>query len=284
MKKLPVIAVIREAYDFTFANLGAIIGLIWLPMVLVTVGEFFVSQQYGPQIAAALAAGDPNAAGTAAVVMFLFALAALAFYAMILTSVTQLAMGQRQPGAMLHFTFGALEWRVFRTLFGVTLFLMPGYLLLAVSGSRAPGGGAITPQGAAAMLTTAALLCALIYFAVRLTGVILPVVVSDGKAVIVRAWTLSAGNFWRLLGVMAGVVVPLYIVMLFAMAVVVSTGLTPGAMPTPEEVQAINAANRPLISGLSFLVAPLLIGLTVSASVISWRALSQNGNRADISA
>jgi hypothetical protein len=284
VKKLPVIAIIREAYDFTFANLGAIIGLIWLPMVLVTVGEFFVSQNYGSQVQAALEAGDANAVGPAALVMFLFALAALALYAMIFTAVTQLAMGQRAPGAMLHFTFGALEWRVFRTLFGIVLFLLPGYLLLLLSSGRLDAASIGTPQGAASLLTTAVLVCAMIYFAVRLTGVLLPVVITDGKAIIVRAWTLGAGNFWRLLGVMAGVILPLYIVMIFVMAGIVGSGLTPGAMPTPEEVRAISAANRPLIAGLGFLVAPLLIGLTVSASVFCWRALNQNGARTDISA
>jgi hypothetical protein len=64
-----------------------------------------------------------------------------------------------------------------------------------------------------------------------------------------------------------------YLVMLFAMAAIIGPGVTPGAMPTPEEVQALSNANRPLIAGLSFLVAPLMIGLTVSASVFAWRAL-----------
>ena len=34
MTKIPVLDTIRAAYRFTFTHLGAIIGLIWLPMIL----------------------------------------------------------------------------------------------------------------------------------------------------------------------------------------------------------------------------------------------------------
>jgi hypothetical protein len=42
MKKIPVTQTIQAAYRFVFTHLGAIIGLIWLPMLLVTVLGFFV--------------------------------------------------------------------------------------------------------------------------------------------------------------------------------------------------------------------------------------------------
>jgi len=273
VRQIPVIATIREAYSFTFANLGAIIGLIWLPMVLYTVGEFFITQNYGNQVQAAIAAGNPNAAGPAVLALFLFFLAALALHAIMLTAVTQLALGQRQGGAMIHFTFGALEWRVFRNLFGVALFLLPGYLLMLLSTGRAEAAGAASAQGGVALLVTLLLALALIYFSVRLSALLLPVVLAEEKSVLVRAWTLTAGNFWRLLGVFVGVAVPVYLVVIFAMAAIIGGGLTPGAMPTPDEVSALQQANMPLISGLKFFVAPLVLGLTASASVICWRGL-----------
>ena len=58
MKKIPVLATIREAYDFTFTHLGAIIGLIWLPMILITVIGFFVLQRFFDAYAGALASGN----------------------------------------------------------------------------------------------------------------------------------------------------------------------------------------------------------------------------------
>lgn len=279
MKRLPVIATIREAYQFTFANLGAIIGLIWLPMVLYTVGEFFVTQNFGRSVQEAIAAGNPNAAGPAVLAVFLFALAGLALNAMMFTAVTQLALGQRQGGAMFHFSFGALEWRVFRNLFGVALFLLPGYLLFMLTNGHAATANPASPEGAAALLAALALVCGLIFFVVRLTVVLLPVTLSEEKLAFVRCWALTAGNFWRLLGVFLGVMVPLYLFVLLAIAAVVGGGMTPGTVPTPDEVQALIQVNRPLISGLSFLVAPFMIGFLVSASAFCWRALS----RTDIS-
>src|SRR5438045_3415486 len=73
VRRLPVIATIREAYAFTFAKLGAIIGLIWLPMVIVTIGDFFVAQNYGRQMQEAMLAGNAGSAGPQALAVLLFA-------------------------------------------------------------------------------------------------------------------------------------------------------------------------------------------------------------------
>jgi hypothetical protein len=281
--RLSVTAIIREAYNFTLANLGAIIGLIWLPMVLLTVGQFFVNQHYGAQINEAVAAGNPAAAGPAVLAVLFFLLIQLALIAMMMVSVTQLALGQRQGGAMFHFTFGALEWRMFRTLFAAALFLIPPFLLLmlstgAVMGAAPAAGG---PQGVGALLALP-LLAGVIYFAVRLMALLFPVVLTEEKSIIVRAWTLTTGNFWRLLGAFLGALLPVYVLtavaLLFVMRDVIPAD--PGAMPTPEQFAAVQAANLPLITGVQFVVAPLLIGLMVGVSVFSFKAL----NKTDISA
>ena len=272
MRQIPVIATIREAYDFTFANLGAIIGLIWMPMVLLSVGEFFIGQHYAQAVNEAMAAGNPNAAGPAALALFFFALASLGLYAMMLTAVTQLALGQRQGGTMFHFAFGALEWRVFRNLFGLTLFLLPGALLLMLGMGRL--GGAAGAIDVVAIGTVFALVAALVYFGVRLAAVLLPVVLHEEKQALVKSWSLSAGNFGRLLGVLAGAILPLYFATLLVVAAIVGSALPQDTMPTPEQVAAVRNENLPLLAGLSFLIAPLLIGLTVGASVFSWRKLT----------
>ena len=63
MNKLPVGRTIADAYRFTFAHLGAIIGLIWLPLVLATLLNFL------PEIGGSMgdAGAGPMGAGTAAV-------------------------------------------------------------------------------------------------------------------------------------------------------------------------------------------------------------------------
>ena len=42
MRKIPVLRTIAEGYAFTFGHLGTIIGLIWLPMVIVAIAGYFV--------------------------------------------------------------------------------------------------------------------------------------------------------------------------------------------------------------------------------------------------
>lgn len=272
MRPLPVLATIREAYDFTFANLGAIIGLIWVPMVLVTVGEFFVTQHFGTQVQEAMAGGDANAAAPAALALFFFALGALGLYAIMLTAVTQLALGQRQGGAMFHFAFGALEWRVFRNLFALTLFLLPGLLLMSLGMGAAPAPDA---AGGLSLLIALVVVAAMIFFAVRVGSVLLPVTLHEEKQALVKSWALTGGNVWRLAGVFAGVLLPVYFLTMLMMAAVLGGSLPEGTTaPTAEQIQALRNENLPMLSGLSFFVAPLLIGLTVGASVISWRKLT----------
>ncbi len=277
MRRLSVIAIIREAYDFTLANLGAIIGLIWLPMVLMTVGQFFVNQHYGAQINEAVAAGNPAAAGPAVLALLFFLLVQLALIAMMMVSVTQLALGQRQGGAMIHFAFGALEWRMFRTLFAAALFLMPPLMLLMLSGGAVMGGAPAGGQQGVGALLALPLLAGVIYFAVRLMALLFPVVVTEEKSIIVRAWTLTAGNFWRLLGIFLGALLPVYLLMGVALMFILRDAIPadPGAMPTPEQFAAVQAANLPMITGVQFVVAPLLIGLAVGVSVFSFKGLTK---------
>ncbi len=92
---------------------------------------------------------------------------------------------------------------MFRTLFAAALFLLPPMMLLLLSGGAVMGAPADGPQGVGALLALP-LLAGVIYFAVRLMALLFPVVVTEEKSIIVRAWTLTAGNFWRLLGCLSG--------------------------------------------------------------------------------
>lgn len=279
MRKLPVLAVIREAYAFTFTHLGAIIALIWLPMVITTVAGFFATQYYAPQITQAVHNGNPAAAGPAVLALLFYALAKLAFTAMMDVSVAQLALGQRQEGALVHFVFGPLEWRLFRTMFGLVLFLLPPALLLVAIGQNILGG---TVAGSPLQVLGSELLFLLLYGAlvfvlVRIGTLLVPVVVAETAPALARSWSLSAGNFWRLLAVVLGTAGP----PLLATAMI-EVALMPAntASASMTQMDLSGGPNLPLASGLEFAVAPFLIGLVVSAMVFSYRALQ----RTDLSA
>src|ERR1019366_428103 len=150
MKKIPVLATIREAYDFTFTHLGAIIGLIWLPMVLVTVIGFFVEQRYYAAAAEALASNNFATLGPALLSLLCYFVAALLLYSVMYVPVIQLALGQRKEGALLHFAFGPAEWRLFRALVGLVAFLLipiaiAGLLFSSVLSFAVPGLSSVPP-------------------------------------------------------------------------------------------------------------------------------------------
>jgi len=131
MTKIPVLDTIRAAYRFTFTHLGAIIGLIWLPMILATVIGFFVLQRFFSALADALASNNFALAGPAILGLISFLLVGLLLFAMMAVPVVQLALGSRKSGALAHFAFGMAEWRLFRASLGVMGFLFA--LLLIVS-------------------------------------------------------------------------------------------------------------------------------------------------------
>ena len=143
MKKIPVIWTIKAAYGFVFTHLGAIIGLIWLPMVLVTVMGFFVEQRYYAAAAEALASNNYARLGPSVISLFCYFVAAILLYAVMYVPVTQLALGQRKEGALAHFALGPAEWRMFRALAGLAAFLflpvlVTAFLFNGVAGLMAP--------------------------------------------------------------------------------------------------------------------------------------------------
>lgn len=278
MRRIEVVATIRDAYVFAITHLGGVIGLIWVPMVLATIMGFFSLQRYYNDFIDAMASGNVAALGPSMLMMLGYLVAALLLYAVMFVAVVQLALGARAAPAVAHFAFGNLEWRMFRALvafIGVILLLaLPAFVVtdavFAVAGTKVPQSA-----GPALML--------MIFYGVLLLAMprfflLLPsVAVAETAPVLRRAWALSAGNFWRLLVVLLAVFGP--ILLCFAFLELALAGRAPahGASGT-EQMQMLAAIMRardvlPLISGLGFLISPLLVGLLAGASVSVWRTL-----------
>ncbi len=273
MTKIPVLDAIRFAYRFTFTQLGAIIGLIWLPMIMATVMGFFVFQRFFAALANALASNNFALMGPALLGLISFVFIGLLLLSMMAVPVTQLAMGSRKTGALVHFAFGPLEWRLFRASLGVAGFLFA--LLLIVSMVTATLLGPTNP--AANYIAQAAFLVCMIFFILRF-GFLLPsVAVADTGPVLPRSWILSGGNSWRILGVFLAVVLPVRLVL-----VVVEIALAGPRILEPKDYSstAMVAAqihfasqNMPVMTGILFLFAPVLLGLLLSAGVFVFQAL-----------
>jgi hypothetical protein len=161
---------------------------------------------------------------------------------------------------------------------GLILFLMPPlFVVVMVMNGLLPANGT-GPELLAARAVFVAFCCGLIFITVRFAFLIVPVAVAEDKPALSRSWSLSAGNFWRMLAVMLGAVGPVVFFNYFLEVLL-------AALMMPHSVGGLAAmlqqpGDLPLDAGLKFLVAPFITGLGVSASVFAYRALV----RTDISA
>jgi hypothetical protein len=273
MTKIPVLATIRAAYRFTFTHLGAIIGLIWLPMILATVIGFFVLQRFFSALADAFASNNFALAGPAILGLISFLLVGLLLFAMMAVPVVQLALGSRKSGALAHFAFGMAEWRLFRASLGVVGFVFA--LLLIVSTVL---GAALGPRNMVANLVSLAIFyAAAIFFGLRF-GFLLPgVAVEETGPVLPRSWILSNGNFWRMLGVFLAVVLPVRFLMVAVEVALEGPGILKPQVMTSTAMVAVQLhvenQNMPVTAGILFLIAPLLLGLALGASAHAFQAL-----------
>ncbi|HEY3778831.1 MAG TPA: hypothetical protein VGL35_12315 [Rhizomicrobium sp.] len=277
MTKLSVAGAIRFAYGFAFEQIGAIIALVWLPLLIVAVLQFL---PYA--LGTAWPGGSPVEQAGQSALNLAFSTAALVLYAMNCVAVTRQALGHRKPEATFQFALGWPEWRMFVAI------VICGFLLVATIGLYAIGGRAIfaaahgAPSlaiGAAAYAIAGILLVA--FLVLRLIFLLPPIVVAEERVDIVRAWLLSRRNFWRILAIVLAVTIPLLAVQCGAIAAIVGPGLF---APLPDSSTAATLAlqariamidqHMPAMIGLALVLAPFSLGLTLGAAVFSYRALA----------
>jgi hypothetical protein len=273
MTKIPVLDTIRFAYRFTFTHLGAIIGLIWLPMIIATVMGFFVLQRFFAALADAFASNNFALMGPALLGLISLIFVGLLLLAMMSVPVTQLALGSRKTGALAHFAFGPAEWRLFRAGLGLAGFLFALLLMVSMASAAILGVGSM----GANIVSLAIFYLCLIFFVLRF-GFLLPAAaVAESGPVLPRSWILSGGNFWRILGVFIAVVVPVRLAMIVVEAAAEGPRMLEPKLFTSTAMVAaqIHAAsqNMPVTAGILFLVAPLLLGLMLGAGAYAFRIL-----------
>jgi hypothetical protein len=273
MTKIPVLDTIGAGYRFTFTHLGAIIGLIWLPMIMATVIGFFVLQRFFTALADAFASNNFALVGPAMLGLISFVFVGLLLLAMMSVPVMELAMGSRKSGALAHFAFGAAEWRLFRAGLGVAGFLFALLLIVSMASAAILGVGTVN----ASLISLVIFYVCLIFFGLRF-GFLLPAVaVAEEGPVLPRSWVLGAGNFWRILGVFVALILPVRLAMILAQAALEGPAmLTPKLFTSTAMVAAqihVASQNMPITAGILFLVAPLLLGLLLGASAHAFRIL-----------
>jgi hypothetical protein len=282
MNRIPVRETIGFAYRFTFGQLGTIIGLIWVPMVAIAVLQFL---PYGLGDANLTADQNPNALGAAALRGLVFWLASVLLYACVNVAVIRQALGLRTGTAIVHFSLGRAELRMWGAslLFMAIFFaLMIGLVLAMIAAGFAGGAtGNKIVAGAVVSLVLIAGSCILLVSLVRLGFLLVPVTVAEEKVSFERGWILTQGNFWRIAAVLFVVTLPTFVVLMIASIGLmgheleqlgrVAHNIAPQAVM--ERYRMIVSAHAPELIGINLILAPFTLGLTLGASAAAYKAL-----------
>lgn len=281
MKKLPVGEAIRFAYNFTFSQLGTIIGLVWIPLVVIAVLQFL---PYGMGDAVLSREDNPAAYGSAQLRAILFMFVIVLMYACIFVSVTQQALGLRKGGAIYHFAMGRTELRMWGTL--LLLGAIMTMLLLAVALLTTVGVIAVAKSAdrALAVPVENALLfigaCAFIFVTVRLGFLLAPATVVEKKIGFESSWKLSRGNFWRISLVIFVVTLPIAVLVFAAQYALMGREIVAVMQPGVDlatftaRLEPVIARHAPELIGVNLIVAPFVYGLFLATTAFAYRTLS----------
>ena len=224
--KIPFERTISGAYRFAFTNILSIIGIGWFPFLLFGAIVTGLVMLWLPQLAefwsiVGKAPSGPQAFDKArflallapligSYLLIIFAL--VVAQAMVNVGIMRKALGQHPGPVFFFFSLGGQVWRLLGS-YVLLMLLAWGMMLVLGLGIAAISygvGQASAPAQAAVtgiLIVLAFLWC--IYALVRVAFFIPVVVVAENHIGIRRAWHLGKGNFWRILGIMLIVTLPL---------------------------------------------------------------------------
>jgi len=294
MNKIPVTRTIAESYGFTFGGLGTVIALIWLPIVLMTVGEYFITGQYIAGMTSAMDSGDLAQSGPLLVRVLGFGLVKFVLQAVIAVAITREILKPLKRPLLLRFGLGATELRVVAGYFGLFVLMMV-FTIVLVTAVVAIGlsAGAATHAAGPTMSQPAAFIVGLIvlagcggvvYLFARLGFLLAPAAVAEGGFGLERSWQLTKGNFWRIFAVAMATLLPVMIAVLVVDLVVLGPDfLNPHLELVKDQAAQMRhsaqqmrqlGAHLPLMMGLQFVLAPLTYGMTFAPAAYAYRALT----------
>ena len=299
--KIPFERTISGAYRFAFTNILSIIGVGWFPFLLfgaLVAGLVVLWLPQWPELWAAFGkAADPQTLDKTRLFVLLAPLAGsyllviLALFvvqAMVNVGIMRKALGQHPGPVFIFFSLGSQVWRLLGSYLLLVLLAWGVLLLFGLGiGAIAYGVGRAS-EPAEAVVAGILIFVAFLWFlyaAVRVTFFIPAVVVAENHIGIRRAWHLGKGNFWRILGIVLIVTLPLGMAVnvitqsLLQMALGPEFGGT--VATTPAETQRIfaemlHAVGKiwPYYAALQLISLVLQAGLTAGASANAYRLVT----------
>ena len=209
LHQLPVFETAGRAYQFLLRDAGTILRLSWLPMLVVTVVQYFALRAHIGAMRAALEAGNAKAlAGLAPLWGWHFANSVVALVGGAIVAVALhrvILLGDRHPGRFAHLAFGRVE-----ALFALLplILLVPTILVTFVVALLA---AATMPRSFASLFVVLLVWSGFIFVMIRFQP-IFPLTVLERRYNFAEAWSLTRGNFWRLLALWVVVLIPVALV------------------------------------------------------------------------
>jgi hypothetical protein len=307
MGKIPVGRTIGQSYEFTFQKYGSLLGIVWLPIVVLAASGYFLLWPFLMQAFDQMPQmfghpGTPDMSwlmGGAFVWLRLFQLLVVVIFIVIRVGITKEALGLRKGPKFIYVPTDSSELLVIACYFilyvaaiaAIIALVITGVLVALLAGGMAAATGLLDFHAPAhqfwgiAGLTVLGfvLWCAAIYVFVRLAFLMIPATVAEHRIGIGRSWTLTKGNFWRIFVVALAVWLPL----------IVLEGIVFTALGGPVLVHVIAVAHDrhadvhalfgtfaknlvyylPWLWGVGLLFAPIFFGLTTAPSAFAYRAL-----------
>jgi hypothetical protein len=297
MEKIPVGQTIARAYTFAFRDFFKVLSIMWLPFVALSLFTLSLQGQF-TALTGAMQVKNTQALGpTAWIVIFPAFVIIMLLLFMQIVGISQQALGLRKGSPYYYFWVGQPLWKLIGSYLLVLLLMiavaivlvMGGALLGAITaGVNAVSGGGKPTGGIGALLSILTVIgaliayCAFIYIFLRMTFLLTPTVVAEGKLGLGRAWALGKGNFWRMFTIFLSVVIPIVVIEIVTLFGIVWRGMPPLATQgaTPEQIAAWHAANMERLTSewyitfpLFFVVSVVFYGVAVGAQSFAYRAL-----------
>jgi len=286
MNKIPVGQTVAFAYNFVFSRLGTVVAVAGLPAVLAAAADYLMRRYSSSE-------DTPETAGTNMLIWLAGTVTTIFISAVATVGITRAALGLPLGHNAFLFPVGPLELRMFlaklRFWIGVAVLLLLAFLL---TGAAFMLGGVPLEPNAAVEPSTGVLIASLIAWAVfgyailtivRMGFLLSATVVAEKNGGLQRSHDLARGNFWRIVAVLLAVAAPIFLVVSFAVYVMLSASLGADAqrvlqeedllalMRRGEEAVAQNLLLWEVFNAAIFILAS---GLIYSASAFAYRALT----------
>jgi hypothetical protein len=319
MAKIPVGKTIADAYGFAFGKFLTNVGIVWLPLALLLAAGWYFLPPYFAALTDVMSHLKPvvlpNGATFVALngmmgayrLAIIFYIAQVALAAQMMLGLTREAFGQRQGPAFAYLSVGPAFWRLFGAYLAVVVILLAvdyalviaAVLVAAVAGIAGAAVVAIVNvadktalaivAGASIVALILAVAAAVLYIRVRLTFLLTPAIVAEGKLTLARPWQLARGNFWRIVVIGIAIFVPLGI----AFNIVCFLAVTGVFLPFPhfafhphdpaaaaEFLRAFGAHVAESLRARWFILVPVVLawaamffGIAAGASASAYRSL-----------